>query len=260
MSRALAIAPEEWPITLWISCGVKLLTGVVAQVGEDLLAQPARLGGRGLLPAGGGLDRPAGLGGLLVDLVQAGQHGAQVPAAGQHGGGGAGGGLDLPDVPGDLRHQGRVGRGAGGGAAVGGRGGLVLLVAGGCVLAGRAALGRVTLGGLAVGRLAVRLGGLACCGAGIAVGACLGAAGLLLAGAVLLAAGGVVAGLAGDRVLVVLPGAGGGLVPGGAVGGQGPGVRDAGLAALGAGDGAGGLQRGQGVAGGGAADPGGGRR
>jgi hypothetical protein len=89
---------------------------------------------------------PPGLGGLLVDLVQAGPHRGQVPAAGQRGGG-AGGGLDLPDVPGDLRHEGRVRRwGAGGGAAVSGRGGLVWLVASGCVLADRAALGRVAVG------------------------------------------------------------------------------------------------------------------
>ena len=207
---------------------------VVAQVGEDLLAQPARPGDRDLLPAGGGPGRPAGLGGLLVDLIQAGPHRGQVPAAGQRGGGGGGGGLDLPDVPGDLRHEGRVRRwGAGGGAAVGGRGGLVLLMAFGRVLAGRAALGRVAAG----------LGGLA--GAGVAVSACLGAAGLfLLPGAVLLAAGGGVAGLAGDRVLVVVPGAGGRLAPGGTGGGQGPGVGDAGLAALGPGRRADGLQRG----------------
>ena len=235
---------------MWISCGVKLLPGLARRWARTFSRSPPGWAAGAFFPRGG-LDRPAGLGGLLVDLVQAGPHGAQVPAAGQHGGGGAGGGLDLPDALGDLRHQGRVGRGAGGGAGAGGRGGLVLLVAGGCVFAGRAALGRVTLGRVTLGRLAVGLGGLVCCGAGIAVGACLGAAGLLLAGAVLLAAGGVVAGPAGDRVLVVLPGAGG-LVPGGAVGGQGPGVRHAGFAALGAGDGAGGLQFGQGVAGGGA--------
>ena len=88
-------------------------------------------------------------------------------------------------------------------------------MAGGCVLVGRAALGRVTPGRLAVSRLAVAPGGLVCCGAGIGVGACLGAAGLLLAGAVLLAAGGVVAGPAGDRVLVVLPGPAAGSFPAG---------------------------------------------
>jgi len=133
------------------------LARVVAQVGQDLLAQPAGPGGRGLLPSGGGLDRPAGLGGLLVDLVQAGPRGAQVPAAvGQRGGSGAGGGLDLRDMPGDLRDQGRVGRGGGsaavGGAAVDGQGGLVLLVGGGCVLLGRAAVGGAALGRVAVGR------------------------------------------------------------------------------------------------------------
>ena len=100
--------------------------GVGTQVGQDLLAQAARPSGRGLLPPGGSPGRPTGLGGLLVDLVQAGPHGVQVPAAGQSGGGGAGGGLDLPDVPGDVRHEGRVRRSAGAGAAAGGRVGLVL--------------------------------------------------------------------------------------------------------------------------------------
>ena len=70
------------------------------------------------------------------------------------------------------------------------------LAAGGYVLAGRAALDRVT----------VRLGGLA--EVGVAISACLGAAGLLLLAeavllaTVLLAADGVAEGLAGNPVLV----------------------------------------------------------
>ena len=114
--------------------------GLIAQVPEHPLAQPAGPGGRGLLPAGGGLERPAGLSGLLVDLVHARQRGAQVPAAGQHDRGGIGGGPDLLDVPADLGHDGRIRRRisvfatAGGRALAGARPGVVarLVVPGGC--------------------------------------------------------------------------------------------------------------------------------
>jgi hypothetical protein len=149
---------------------------VVAQVRGDQLAQRAGLDG-GCLPAAGyGLERAAGLAGLLAGFLDAGQRRAEVPSL-QRGGDRLGSRLDLAGVPGDFRRDGRVRCGvrpvAGGGAvtcllAVGvtGRGGL-----GGAVLSGFAgrvlAAGAVLVSGIwAAGRLAL-LAGFAAGGRGL---------------------------------------------------------------------------------------------
>ena len=95
----------------------------------DQVAQRAGPGRRGVPAAGGGLERPPPLGGLLPRRLQGGQGGGQVP--GREGLPGLVGGLgDGQDAPGRLGGDGRVRLGAGfrllvpGGAASGGRGGL----------------------------------------------------------------------------------------------------------------------------------------
>ena len=182
----------------------ELAPGVGDQVSQDLVAQPAGPDGRGLPAADRGLQRPPGLGGLLGDLVQARQHRLQVAARGQVQLGLVGSGLDLVEVLGQFRDEGRVRRVPG--LAAGVRRGVVA-------------------GGVAVGRVAARRGlgvrlvrdgvlagvfgrgvvwpGLRCLGAGHSGGTGLGSAirpgtaGRLAFGGIVGAAGRVVAGLAG---------------------------------------------------------------
>jgi hypothetical protein len=114
---ALAIAPELWPITLWISCGVNSFPGAGPDEPEPCPA--ARRAWRRRFPAADrGLQRPPRLRGLLGYLVQPGQRGAQVSATGQDGGCRVSGGADPGDPPGQVGDEGRVGRIAGFAAAV----------------------------------------------------------------------------------------------------------------------------------------------
>ena len=117
--------------------------GELAQVLLDQVAQRPGPGGGGAPAAGGGLDRPPPLGGLVPRGLQGGQGGGQVP--GREGLAGLVGGLgDGQDVPGRLGGDGRVRPRLGAGFR--------LLVPGGAASGGR--------GGLAgVGRAAGRLGG-----------------------------------------------------------------------------------------------------
>jgi hypothetical protein len=167
-----------------------------------------RRGSRGLPAADRGLQRPPRLGGgLLVDLLQAREHGLQVPARGQHQPSRVGGGPDLVKAPGQVRDQGRVRLVAGvrrgvpvvrdvtAAVRVAGRGLVVLLVRGGVL---------VVVSGGGVGRLEVRR---LRAGLGVAAGLWHGVAGLgsavlpgtagrVVFGGTVGAAGGVVAGLA----------------------------------------------------------------
>ena len=194
------------------------LSGVGVQVGQHLVAQPAGPDGRGLPAADRGLQRPPRLGGLLVDLVQARQHGLQVPARGQHQLGRVGGGPDLVEVPGQVRDEGRVRRIAGLAAGVrrgvlvvrgvavvrvaARRGLVVLLVRDGVlVVVFSGVVARPGLRRLRVGRSGgVGLGGVAVLWRGVAgLGSAVlsGTAGRLVFGGTVRAAGGVLTGLAG---------------------------------------------------------------
>jgi hypothetical protein len=109
VSRALAMAPEELPSNLVYLVRGERGVGVRLQVGEDLLQQAAGPRRSGLLAARGAPERPAGLGGLVADLVHSclrRPHSGLAAACRVCCCGG--GGLDLLDVPDDLRDQGRV--------------------------------------------------------------------------------------------------------------------------------------------------------
>ena len=240
-------------------------------MGQHLVAQPAGPDSRGPPAADLGLQRPPRLGGLLVDLVQARQHGLQVPARGQHQLGSVGSGPDLVKVLGQVRDEGRVRRIAGLAAGVRrgvlvvrgvavvrvaarrglvvllGRDGVLVVVFSGVVA--RPGLRRLRMGrsgGVGLGGVAVLWRGVA----GLASAVLSGTAGRLVFDGTVRAAGGVLTGLAGLRACCRAGGGRRGL-------GEGPGVRDAGLGALDAGGGAGLLHREQGGAGGGLAGPGG---
>ena len=208
----------------------ELLVRVLVQVGQHLVAQPAGPDSRGLPAAGRGLQRPPRLGGLLVDLVQARQHGLQVPARGQDQLGRVGGGPDLVEVPGQVRDEGRVRRVAG--LAAGVRRG-VLVVRGAAVVrvAARRGLGvllvrdgvlvAVFSGGVVrLGLRRLRGGRSGGAGLGVVAGLWRGVAGLggavlpgtagrLVFGGTVRAAGGVLTGLAGRARLRVCCRAGG---------------------------------------------------
>ena len=113
VSRALAIAPELWSSTLWISCGVNSPPGWATRWASTLSrSPPGRTAGAFRPPIAAFSARRAWAACSAISSRPASTR-LQVPARGQDQLGCVGGGLDLVEALGQVRDQGRVRRIAG---------------------------------------------------------------------------------------------------------------------------------------------------